>query len=136
MVRMTLEYLGDLQMKAKHGPSGTELSTDAPVDNQGRGLSFSPTDLTATSLGACMGTIMGIVAKRHQINLTGMTMTVDKEMISQPRRRIGKLTVHVKGPAVSETDRKTLENAALTCPVFESLHPDIIKDVKFEWGLK
>ena len=78
MVQIDLVYQGDLRVEAQHGPSKVKLTTDAPVDNQGKGESFSPTDLVATALASCMATIMGIVAKRHQIDLVGMKMTVKK----------------------------------------------------------
>ena len=133
MVQIDLTYLGDLRVEATHGPSKTKLITDAPVDNQGKGESFSPTDLVATALGSCMITIMGIVAKRHRINLEGTKITVKKHMVENPRR-IGKLEVHFKIPGkINEKDRKLLENAAYTCPVHQSIHPEIEKDIKFEW---
>ena len=84
MIEIHIDYQGDLRTHAVHGPSQTELITDAPVDNQGRGESFSPTDLVATALGTCMATIMGIVAKRKQIDLRGMTIRVEKHMSADP----------------------------------------------------
>lgn len=135
MVSIHLEYQGDLRVKAIHDPSQTKLITDAPVDNHGKGESFSPTDLVATGLGACMATIMGIVAQRHNINLTGMKIHVVKEMITQPKRRIGKLKVQFQIPFnLSEKEQKLLTNAALTCPVHQSLHPEIEVETEFEWG--
>jgi putative redox protein len=135
MVEMKIVYQGDLRCEATHGPSGTKLFTDAPVDNHGKGESFSPSDLVATALGSCMMTIMGIVASRHNLDLRGTTVTVQKEMVTQPVRRIGKLTVHIHVPLdVSEDDRKRLENAAYTCPVHKSIHPDIEMPVTFKWG--
>ena len=135
MVRIDITYEGELRTRAVHTPSGTELLTDAPVDNHGKGESFSPTDLAATALGACIATIMGIVAERHEVDLSGMRVTVKKDMVTEPVRRIGKLTTVIHVPA--EPDEKTrtmLERAALSCPVHASLHPDIEKPVVFRWG--
>lgn len=135
MTKINLHYEGDLQFRAAHELSGTCLMTDAPVDNQGKGRSFSPTDLVATALGSCMGTIMGIVAERHGINLTGMTISVDKEMTKTQPRRIDSLKVEIQIPhSVSADSQKKLELAATTCPVHHSLHPDIKIDAKFVWG--
>ena len=135
MVQINIAYQGQLRCEATHGPSDTKLSTDAPKDNHGKGESFSPTDLVATALGACMLTIMGIVAQRHNISLDGATATVGKEMAASPARRIGRLSVdiHVPGKLDGE-QRKLLENAAHTCPVHKSLHPDIEIPVTFHWG--
>jgi putative redox protein len=101
----------------------------------GQGESFSPTDLVATALGTCMLTIMGIVAKRHGIELEGTTVSVRKEMVTAPARRIGRLIVDIRVPhAVASEQRSLLENAAHTCPVHKSLHPDIETPVTFYWG--
>ena len=117
-----------------HGPSGTELATDAPVDNHGKGESFSPTDLVATALANCMATIMGIVAGRHGWDLTGMRSEVTKEMSTDTPRRIRKLSVEFWIPLPRSADPKgLLERSALTCPVHQSLHPDIEKPVVFHW---
>src|SRR3954453_20636605 len=116
MIHIKIEYLGDLRCHARHGPSANTLMTDAPVDNHGKGESFSPTDLVATALGSCMMTIMGIVAARHNLDLRGTTVTVQKEMATQPVRRIGKLTVNTHVPVdLGEDDRQRLEQAAYTC---------------------
>lgn len=134
-VEIRLEYQGDLRVRAGHGPSGTQLVTDAPLDNQGRGESFSPTDLVATALGACMLTIMGIVAQRHGIDLRGASARVEKHMVADPQRRIGRLPVVIRVPArLSAEQQKLLERAALTCPVHHSLDPRIDKSVRFEWA--
>ena len=138
-VPIDLVYEGQLRCAATHGPSGMMLTTDAPVDNHGRGESFSPTDLVATALGACLMTIMGIVAERSRIDLTGTRIHVEKEMIQQPVRRIGKLSVRIAIPSdkatlVSAVDRTKLETAALHCPVHKSLHPDIKTPMEFVWG--
>lgn len=134
MVSIQLAYEGDLHCRAVHEPSGTVLATDAPKDNQGRGESFSPTDLVATGLGACILTILGIFARTHGLDLTGTTATVHKEMISAPVRRIGRLAVSIRVPKpVSADDRIKLERAAHTCPVHQSLHPEIEKPIEFIW---
>jgi putative redox protein len=135
MVTIHLEYEGDLHCKAVHGPSGTELSTDAPKDNQGRGESFSPTDLVATALGSCMLTVMGIMARTLELDITGTTATVDKEMASAPTRMIQRLTVKIHVPhQLSENNKLKLERAAHTCPVHHSLHPDVQMPIEFTWG--
>lgn len=135
MVAIELEYQGDLHCKAVHGPSGTELATDAPIDNQGRGESFSPTDLVATALGSCILTILGIQARTLNLDITGTTATVEKEMTSTAPRRIQRLAVKVRVPKTpSPEDRQRLENAAHTCPVHRSLHPDVEKPIEFIWG--
>lgn len=135
MVSIELEYQGDLHCNAVHGPSGTALSTDAPKDNQGRGESFSPTDLVATALGSCMLTVMGIMSRTLEIDITGATATVNKEMTSAPPRKVQRLTVQIHVPhAVSEENRLKLERAAHTCPVAKSLHPDIEIPITFSWG--
>jgi putative redox protein len=134
MVEIKVVYEGQLHCNATHSPSGTTLDTDAPRDNMGRGESFSPTDLLATALGTCMLTTMGIIAQRHSIDITGSKLTVTKEMISQPSRRVGRLPVNIiMSKNYSAEDRKRLENAAHTCPVMVSLNPEIQVPVKFLW---
>lgn len=136
MVEISVEYQGALRCRAVHGPSGAVLLTDAPVDNHGRGESFSPTDLVATSLGACMLTVMGIVAERHGWPLAGARAKVVKHMVADPARRIGALTVTIEMPAaLDERARTTLVAAARTCPVHESLGANVRLDVTFEWTL-
>ena len=137
MVQIDAVYEGNLRCKATHAESGTILLTDAPKDNQGKGESFSPTDLVATALGTCMLTTMGIVAKRHEIDFTGAKLRVRKEMVSEPVRRIGKLTIEISGPAsVNEPNRLMLERAAITCPVAKCLHPEVQTGIVFQWGLQ
>jgi putative redox protein len=132
MVTINIAYQGDLRCQAVHGPSSTTVITDAPVDNHGKGESFSPTDLVATGLGACMMTIMGIVAKRDGIALEGATVKVEKIMTTALPRRIAKLVVAFTLPAGITPDQKTkLERAAHTCPVALSLHPDIVVEATF-----
>ena len=135
-VEIDVVYEGQLHCVATHGPSGKQLATDAPVDNQGRGESFSPTDLVATALGTCVMTIMGIVADRNKLDLTGSKVHVSKEMSQEPVRRIGALLVTVTVPAdratkLSATDRTKLEAAARHCPVHQSLHPEIHAPIEF-----
>jgi len=135
MVAIQIEYQGELHCKAVHGPSHAELNTDAPRDNQGRGESFSPTDLVAAALGSCMLTVMGIAARTLDVDLAGATATVEKEMTVAPPRRIESLTVKIHVPgSVSEENRQKLERAAHTCPVHKSLHPDTQIPIEFSWG--
>jgi len=135
MVNVQVEYQGDLHCKATHGPSGAELSTDAPKDNQGRGESFSPTDLVATALGSCMLTIMGIAARTQNVDIAGATATVEKEMTAASPRRIQRLAVRIHVPhAPSLEEREKLERAARACPVHKSLHPDVQIPIEFRWG--
>ncbi len=134
MVSISITYEGELRCNLIHGPSGKVLETDAPKDNMGKGESFSPTDLVASGLGACMLTIMGIFAQRHHIPLKGTRVQVTKEMIQEPVRRIGKLTVRFEFPAgIPANQRPALEKAALTCPVHKSLHPEIEIPVEFRY---
>jgi putative redox protein len=135
MVKISIAYHGDLRCEAIHGPSNNKLLTDAPVDNHGKGESFSPTDLVATALGTCMATVMGIYAQQHEIDLRGMKVTVGKEMTQVPVRRIARLTCEITIPLPdTHPRREALERAALTCPVHQSLHPDVEKPVTFIWA--
>lgn len=135
MVPIKIEYQGELHCQAVHGPSGTALTTDAPKDNQGRGESFSPTDLVATALGSCMLTVMGIMARTLGIDISGTTAMVEKEMAAAPVRKIQKLAVKIHVPqSVSEENKLKLERAAHTCPVHKSLHPDVQIPIEFVWG--
>lgn len=133
MVTIETVYQGTLRTQAKHVQSGTEILTDAPVDNQGKGEAFSPTDLLAAALGSCMLTIMGIAAREHQINIENTTCSITKIMAANPRR-VGEIVVDLKFPETyADKQQKILERAALTCPVYLSLHPDIKKTVSFGW---
>jgi putative redox protein len=135
LVRIEVRYEGSLRCRATHVPSGVELRTDAPVDNLGKGESFSPTDLTATSLGACILTTMAIVAERHGWDLSQATVSVEKSMIADPQRRIARLETCVRVPAdLDSKARIALERAAHTCPVHESLDARIEAPIRFEWG--
>lgn len=136
MVQISVEYEGDLHCLSIHGPSQAALSTDAPKDNLGKGEAFSPTDLTATSLGVCMLTTMAIVATKRSLNadLSGTRATVRKHMTSTAPRRIEKIEVSVEIPLPnSHAAREVLEDAALNCPVALSLHPEVEKAVTFLW---
>lgn len=133
MVKIDLTYTGGLHCAATHGPSGRTLETDAPVDNHGRGESFSPTDLVATALGACMSTVMGIYAESRGIDLSGMKLAVSKEMTTTPPRRIARITTEIWFPAGVKKD-PALERAALTCPVHASLHPEVEKPITFHYA--
>ena len=132
-VRIDLSYEGELHTSALH-PSGATLATDAPVDNEGRGEAFSPTDLVATALGSCMMTVMGIVARRHDWPLEGSRVLVDKEMVASPVRRIGRLGVRFEmAPGIPDEARPVLERTAHTCPVCKSLGAEVQIDVEFDW---
>jgi putative redox protein len=135
MVTITCTYQGELRVGAVHGPSATTLCTDAPVDNQGRGESFSPTDLVATALGSCVLTILGIAARRDGLALEGARVLVEKHMSSDTPRRIARLVVHHHLPAgIPVEQRAKLERAARTCPVRESINPAIVLDEHWHWG--
>ena len=135
MVPIQIEYQGDLHCRAIHGPSQAALETDAPLDNQGRGESFSPTDLVATALGTCMLTVMGIMARTLSLDITGTTATVEKDMSATPPRRIARLAVTIHVPtSIAPEDRLKLERAAHTCPVHKSLHPDVQSPIDFTWA--
>jgi putative redox protein len=135
VVAIEMEYLGDLHCKAVHGPSGTELETDAPKDNQGRGESFSPTDLVATAMGTCILTTMGIMARTLGLDIAGAKASVEKEMTATAPRMIARLGTKIHMPTgIGEENRVKLERAAHTCPVHKSLHPDVQKPIEFVWG--
>jgi putative redox protein len=132
MSTITTLYTGELRTQATHLASGNQVITDAPLDNNGRGEAFSPTDLLCASLGSCMLTIMGIVARRHDLDLTGTLIETTKIMASDPRR-VAEVVVAFTLPPnnFSEKDRALLEQAARTCPVALSLHPDLKQTVTF-----
>ena len=132
MVTITARYEGDLRCVAVHGPSGATIQTDAPRDNEGLGQSFSPTDLVATGLATCIMTILGIIGRRDGIDLRGMTAVVEKHMVADPHRRIGRLPVTVTIPARLDDDqKKRLERAAHLCPVHQSIHAEIDAPIAF-----
>lgn len=131
----TVVYNNELRTTCTHLKSGSAIETDAPVDNNGKGERFSPTDLLATSLGTCMVTVMGIKARTMGFDLTGINVEVFKIMKPDPRRVAGiELTFHIPG-SLKEIDEKTktiLKHTGNTCPVMKSIHPDI--EVKVDWG--
>ena len=133
---VTGKYLGKKKVELQHGPTGSTILTDAPKDNFGDGSTFSPTDLVAAALGSCMLTVMGIVADRQNINMTGATMIAQKTMGTDPRR-ISELPVEIHLPkALTPEHRALLERAAHTCPVHRSLHPDIVAPVSFIYDVE
>ena len=135
MVEIKIAYEGSLRCSAIHGPSGSKLLTDAPADNMGKGEAFSPTDLVATALATCIMTTMAIVADRNKIDMTGATASVTKEMVTTPFRRIGRLAVNLHVPTkLTKEQQQRLENAAHSCPVHRSLHPDVDAPIVITWG--
>lgn len=135
MVAIRLEYQGNLHCQIVQGPSGTILNTDAPADNHGNAESFSPTDLVVAALGSCILTVVGLKARSLKIDISGSTAIVEKEMANLPVRRIRKMGVKIHVPCyVSESDRRGLEDAAHTCPVHKSMHPDTEMPIEFIWG--
>ena len=129
-------YLGGLRTEATHSKSGTKILTDAPVDNHGKGEAFSPTDLTATSLGSCMLTIIGILAERDHLELTGTHLSITKTMSADIPRRIVKIEINAKLESdreLSDYEQDKFERAARSCPVALSLHPDIEQFITFQW---
>ena len=134
MVEIEVHYEGSLHTHCVHGPSQAVAETDAPRDNHGRGESYSPTDLVATALGSCMLTVMGIVARNHDWKLDGSRARIEKHMVEEPTRRIGRIVVDMAMASGLPADSRTvLENAARTCPVAESIHPGIDVDLRFDW---
>ena len=134
MVKIDIIYEGNLHCRLKHGPSGQEIMTDAPVDHMGKGEFFSPTDLAAAALGSCMMTVMAISAQKHSIELKGTKVEVAKEMINEPVRRIDKLTVQFFMPkGLEPSKRLLLERAAHSCPVYKSFHPDVEIAISFQY---
>lgn len=134
MVEVSIEYQGQLRCAATHGPSSCVINTDAPVDNHGKGESFSPTDLLATALGTCVATIMAINAEKHDIDLSGTKITVEKHMSTDAPRRIVRLPVLIEVPIEIEQSRRTaIENAASHCPVHKSLASEIDAPIEFRY---
>jgi putative redox protein len=129
-----IKYLGNLRTEAVHLQSGNKIITDAPVDNQGKGEAFSPTDLVGTALGTCMLTIMGISANTHNFDLVGTEVKITKVMFPDPRR-IGEVKVAFNFPAnnYSAKEKRLIEHAAKTCPVAHSLHPDLKQNISFNY---
>lgn len=134
MTTSTIEYLGDLRTRATHTRSGNQIITDAPPDNQGKGEAFSPTDMLATALGACAVTIMGIAARTHGFNIDGTKIHVTKMMAAAPRR-VSEVVIDFYFPKndFSEKQKTIIRQSAHTCPVFQSLHPELKKDFRFNF---
>lgn len=134
MITSKVIYRGELQTEAEHIRSGSFISTDAPVDNQGKGSTFSPTDLLATALASCMLTVMGIKARDKGWDINGTTVEVIKEMASDPRR-VSAVRLRMTFPEgnFAAEQKKLLEQTAIHCPVAKSLHPDIDQDITFVW---
>lgn len=133
MSTATVVYKGSLRTENTHLKSGNTYHTDAPLDNNGKGEAFSPTDTVATGLASCMLTVMGIKANAMEVSIDGATAQVTKTMASNPRR-ISKIKVVMQLPALDKKSQNILENTANTCPVHYSLHPDIEKEITFHWG--
>lgn len=133
MTKMRTRYLGELRTEIEHLQSGNKVITDAPLDNQGKGEAFSPTDLFSSALGSCMLTIMGISAQGYGFSIEGTTLEIEKIMAANPRRVAEiKIDVHFpKGNNYSDKEKRVIESAAKTCPISNSLHPDIIKTINF-----
>lgn len=129
-----ITYAGNLRTSATHVRSGETIITDAPVDNQGRGEAFSPTDLLSTSLACCMMTLMGIAAEARSLPLNGLKARMVKHMAADPRR-VARIELHfeLEGKGLDADQRLILERAARTCPVAKSLHPDLVQDVRFAY---
>lgn len=135
MTEINVVYQGQLHCEATHEPTGKKLQTDAPKDNMGKGETFSPTDLVATALGTCVATVMGIYAQKNGLDLSGLKIKVQKEMTQELPRRVAQLTVEVKCEMpISEQHRIGLEKAAHTCPVHNSLHPNLAVPITFLWA--
>jgi uncharacterized OsmC-like protein len=132
---MLTKYVGNLRNEVTHLQSGTTILTDAPLDNHGKGESFSPTDLLASSLGCCMLTIMGISAQSYGFTLEGTTVETEKIMGTDPRRVVEiKIDFHFPdGSNFTPQQKRIIESAAKTCPVANSLHPDLKKTINFNW---
>ena len=127
-------YLGGLRVSSTHLASNTEIITDAPVDNNGKGESFSPTDLVATALGTCIITVMGIYAEKNRILIPNVYSRTNKIMSSSPRK-ISKLKIEIifEGNQLSDVEKQSLKDVALNCPVAKSLHPDLLQEIEFNF---
>ena len=134
MATSEILYLGDLRTSAVHLRSGKTIITDAPLDNQGKGEAFSPTDLAATSLGTCMITIVGILAQHHNFSVDGTKLSVTKVMAERPRR-ISEIIIDLDFPknGYSDEQKRMIEVAARNCPVALSLHPDLKQTLRFNF---
>ncbi|MDR2131597.1 MAG: OsmC family protein [Odoribacteraceae bacterium] len=135
MTMIKAKYLGNMRVECVHQPSGATIITDAPVDNQGKGEAFSPTDLCATSLAACVMTIMGIYARDHDLDLSGTEIEITKRMAASPRR-IGEIDVifHMPDREFSDKEKAILERLARTCPVHLTLSEEVKQHFTFLWS--
>lgn len=135
MVQMTVKYEGDLRCEVTHEPSGASFTTDAPVDNNGKGEATSPTDLCAAALGSCMATIIGMRVEKEGYDLKGMRIEVQKEMSADLPRRIVRLSTQIWLPVqFDEKLERKVKVAAESCPVHYSLNPEIDKPITFHWS--
>ena len=134
MATVKAKYLGNLRVECTHLQSGTKIITDAPVDNHGKGETFSPTDLCSTSVAACAMTIMGIYAQEKGLDITGTEIEITKTMSANPRR-IASIDIiyHMPAREFSDKDKAVLERVAHTCPVHLSLHPEVKQNFVFDW---
>lgn len=134
MATIKAKYLGNLRMECEHTQSGTKIITDAPTDNNGKGESFSPTDLCATALGSCIMTIAGIYCQENNIDITGTELEIEKIMNAEPRR-IGTINIIFNMPdrKYSKKEKIIIERTAKACPVHMSLHPELIQNFTFNW---
>lgn len=133
MVKCKMTYVGGLHCDLQHGPSGARVSTDAPVDNHGKGESFSPTDLMCSAMAACMATIMGIYAEKENLDLTGLEIEVGKEMSANPRR-IARIMTTISVPLPADSPhRDALRECVLGSPAMLSLHPDVEVPITWNW---
>jgi uncharacterized OsmC-like protein len=133
MATSKVTYLGELRTSSIHLQSGSEIISDAPVDNNGKGAAFSPTDTVANGLASCMFTVMGIKAQDLGVDFSGSTAEVTKIMAAEPRRISEIHVAFTMNLAADEKTKTILERTAMTCPVFYSLHPDIKKEITFNW---
>lgn len=135
MVKISVDYLGDLYCNVVHTPSGNSFKTNAPLDNKGKGEFISPTDMVAGAIASCVSTIMGIKAQEKNIDIVGMNITASKIMINEPYRRIEKLILDITFPhKLDESDFKLLSNVVKTCPVTRSLSPDVKLEYNFKFS--
>lgn len=134
MEKLFVQYTSNLQTKLTHERSGSVIYTEAPVDNEGTGSNFSPTDLAASSFGACSLTIIGIAARKHKFNIDGASVSINKIMVDNPRR-IGKLELDYdfSGLPLNDKEKKIIDYAIANCPVAQSLHPDIEKAITIKY---
>lgn len=134
MTKIFCEYTGDLHCTLTHGPSSTVIYTDAPIDNHGKGESFSPTDLVAAALVSCIAVTLALFGSDRNWNLKGMRIEIQKNMMSEPERRIESLLLHMWMPInLSQEERRICQRVAQTCPVHRSLHPGIEISLFFHW---